>query len=414
MPELIVPGEESATSSREMVITKEELSAAEERVVKILSKRVKVPGFRPGNVPPSVVKARFGDLVQQESLENAINEKIKKELGGARPLGQVTVTEIARQEDGSLRVKIEFETVPEVRLPELSRITVEKRVITISEVDVLEQLEAIQKSLATVEPVETRGIREGDTVTAEMTEFDPQGEVTFTGKVSIRYARDELDPYLFDALAEKKAGDECDISVVAENEKGENEERKQHYKVISVKEIILPPLDDEFAKGQGYETLEAMKEDIKKRLEERVEHELGNEFEWKVVRAIYDAAPFELPRSLVQRRYESIKDDVKIEAPDGSEVPEDVQKSQIMKLAEDLVKRDLILARAIEEYSIQATEEEVEKEIAEMAADRKMSPEEFKKKALKSGDMERIAYIARLKKAMEFLKEAVHTEIVFQ
>ena len=414
MPELIVPGEESATSSREMVITKEELSAAEERVVKILSKRVKVPGFRPGNVPPSVVKARFGDLVQQESLENAINEKIKKELGGARPLGQVTVTEIARQEDGSLRVKIEFETVPEVRLPELSRITVEKRVITISEVDVLEQLEAIQKSLATVEPVETRGIREGDTVTAEMTEFDPQGEVTFTGKVSIRYARDELDPYLFDALAEKKAGDECNISVVAENEKGENEERKQHYKVISVKEIILPPLDDEFAKRQGYETLEAMKEDIKKRLEERVEHELGNEFEWKVVRAIYDAAPFELPRSLVQRRYESIKDDVKIEAPDGSEVPEDVQKSQIMKLAEDLVKRDLILARAIEEYSIQATEEEVEKEIAEMAADRKMSPEEFKKKALKSGDMERIAYIARLKKAMEFLKEAVHTEIVFQ
>jgi len=414
MPELIVPGEESATSSREMVITKEELAAAEDRVVKLLSKRVKVPGFRPGNVPPSGVKARFGDLVQQESLENAINEKIKKELGGARPLGQVTVTEIARQEDGSLRVRIEFESVPEVRLPELSRITVEKRVITISEVDVLEQLEAIQKSLATVKPVETRGIREGDTVTAEMTEFDPQGEVTFTGKVSIRYARDELDPYLFDALAEKKAGDECDISVVAENEKGENEECKQHYKVISVKEIILPPLDDEFAKRQGYETLEAMKEDIKKRLEERVEHELGNEFEWKVVRAIYDAAPFELPRSLVQRRYESIKDDVKIEAPDGSEVPEDVQKSQIMKLAEDLVKRDLILARAIEEYSIQATEEEVEKEIAEMAADRKMSPEEFKKKALKSGDMERIAYIARLKKAMEFLKEAVHTEIVFQ
>ena len=414
MPEIIVPGEESASSSRELVITKEELSAAEERVIRILSKRVKVPGFRPGNVPPSVVKVRFGELVQQETIENAINEKIRQEMGSARPIGQVTVTEIARQEDGSLRVKIEFETVPEIRLPELSRITVEKRVITISDVDVLEQLEAIQNALATVAPVEDRGIREGDTVTAEMTEFDPRGEVTFTGKVAVRYARDELDPYLYDALAEKRAGDECEISVVAENEKGENEERKQHYKVISVKEVILPPLDDEFAKAQGYESLDAMKEDIRKRLEERVDRELENEFEWKVVRAIYDAAPFELPRSLVSRRYESIKDDVKIEAPDGSPVPEEVQKEQIMKLAEDLVKRDLILAKTIEDYSIEATEEEVEKEIAEMAADRKMSPEEFRKKAAKSGDLERIAYIARLKKAMEFLKEAVHTEIVFQ
>lgn len=414
MPEIIVPGEESASSSRDLLITKEELSAAEERVIRILAKRVKVPGFRPGNVPPSVVKARFGELVQQETLENAINEKIKQELGGTRPLGQVTVTEIARQEDGSLRVKIEFETMPEIRLPELSRITVEKRVITISDVDVIEQLEAIQKALATIAPVEDRGIREGDTVTAEMTEFDPRGEVTFTGKVSIHYARDELDPYLYDALAEKRAGDECDISVVAENEKGENEERKQHYKVISVKEVILPPLDDEFAKAQGYESLDTMKEDIRKRLEERVERELENEFEWKVVRAIYDAAPFELPRSLVARRYESIKDDVKIEAPDGSPVPEEVQKEQIMKLAEDLVKRDLILARTIEDYSIKATEEEIEKEMAEMAADRKISPEEFRKKAAKSGDLERIAYIASLKKAMEFLKQAVHTEIVFQ
>jgi trigger factor len=414
MPEIIVPGEESATTSRELLITKEELSAAEERVIKILSKRVKVPGFRPGNVPPSVVKARFGDLVQQEAIENAINEKVKQELAGARPLGHINVTEIKRQEDGSLRVRVEFETVPEVRLPDLSRITVEKRVITVSDVDIIEQLEAIQRSLATVAPVETRGIREGDTVIAEMTEFDPRGEVTFTGKVSIHYARDELDPFLYDALAEKRPGDECEISVVAENEMGEHEERKQHYKVISVKEVILPPLDDEFAKGQGYETLEAMKEEIRKHLEERVERELENEFEWKVIKAIYEAAPFELPRSLVQRRYESIKDDVRIESPDGSPVPEEVQKEQIMKLAEDLVKRDLILAKTIDEYSIKATDEDIEKEIAEMAAERKMTPAEFRKKAEKTGDLERIAYIATLKKAMAFLKQAVHTEIVFQ
>ncbi|MEO0180395.1 MAG: trigger factor [candidate division WOR-3 bacterium] len=413
MPELIIPGEEGATASRELIITKEELSAAEERIIKILSKKVKVPGFRPGNVPPSVVKAKFGDMVQKEALEDAINEKVRKELGGVRPIGGVRVTEIARQEDGSLRVRIEFESMPEIRLPDLSRITVEKRVITISDVDVLEQLEAIQKSLATIAPVEGRGIREGDTIIAEMTEFDPRGEVTFTGKVSIRYARDELDPYLYDALAEKRPGDECEISVVAENERGENEERKQHYKVLSVKEEILPPLDDEFAKAQGYESLEAMKEAIRKRLEEHIERELESEFEWKVIRAIYDAAPFELPRSLVQKRYESIKDDVKIEAPDGSPVPEDVQKEQLMKLSEDLVKRDLILSKTIEDYSIEATQEEIDREIAEMAAERKMSPDEFRKKAAKSGDLERIAYIARLKKAMAFLKEAVHTEIVF-
>gem|GEM_PF-1530983 len=414
MPEIIVPGEESATASREFLITKEELVAAEERVIRVLSKKVKVPGFRPGNVPPSVVKARFGELVQQETLEEAINEKVKQELAGMRPLGPINVKEIARQEDGSLRVRIEFETVPEVRLPDLSRITVEKRVITVSEVDVLEQLEAIQKSLATVAPVETRGIREGDTVMAEMTEFDPRGEVTFTGKVSIHYARDELDPFLYDALAEKRPGDECEISVVAENEMGENEERKQRYKVISVKEVIMPPLDDDFAKSQGYETLDSMKEDIRKRLEERIDRELENEFEWKVIRAIYDAAPFELPRSLVQRRYESIKDDVRIESPDGSPVPEEVQREQIMKLAEDLVKRDLILSRTIDEYSIKATEEDIEKEIAELALERRMTPAEFRKRAEKSGDMERIIYIATMKKAMAFLKEAVRTEIVFQ
>lgn len=396
------------------MITKEELVAAEERVIRVLSKKVKVPGFRPGNVPPSVVKARFGELVQQETLEEAINEKVKQELAGMRPLGPINVKEIARQEDGSLRVRIEFETVPEVRLPDLSRITVEKRVITVSEVDVLEQLEAIQKSLATVAPVETRGIREGDTVMAEMTEFDPRGEVTFTGKVSIHYARDELDPFLYDALAEKRPGDECEISVVAENEMGENEERKQRYKVISVKEVIMPPLDDDFAKSQGYETLDSMKEDIRKRLEERIDRELENEFEWKVIRAIYDAAPFELPRSLVQRRYESIKDDVRIESPDGSPVPEEVQREQIMKLAEDLVKRDLILSRTIDEYSIKATEEDIEKEIAELALERRMTPAEFRKRAEKSGDMERIIYIATMKKAMAFLKEAVRTEIVFQ
>jgi len=415
MPEIIEPGKPGSRRRLEMVITKEELAEAEARVVKTLSKRVKVPGFRPGNVPPAVVRARFGEMVAHEALDDAVNEKVRHELSavGARPLGQVIISDIKKEEDGSIRLTVEYETIPEVTLPELSRITVEKRVLTISDVDILEQLEAIQKSLATTETVE-RGIREGDHIVAEMTEFDPNGDVTFTGKVGIRYNRDELDPYLFDELGGKKVGDECDISVVAENEKGENEERKQHYKVLEVRELRMPELDDEFAKSHGHESLDEMKEEIRKALEARIERELELDFEWKIIRAIYDSAPFDIPESLVARRYEGLKDQVEIQSADGGELPEEQQREQIMRFAADLVKRELILAAAIREFSVEETEGDLEKEIAEEAEDRKMAPEKLRKQAEKSGDIERIRYVARLKKAMDFLKEAVHTEIVFQ
>ncbi len=416
MPEIIGEDSSGAKKRLETVITKEELQNAEAIVVKRLASVVKVPGFRPGKVPAKIIRAQFKDLLDKETLDLAVQKKVQEELRsvGAKPLGEVEITDMQAQEDGSVRVVLEFESAPEVRLPDLSRVEVEKRVLTVSDVDVIEQLEAIQESLATVQTVD-RGIREGDQVVAEMTEYDPNGDVTFTGKVGIHYTRDELDPYLYDELAGKKGGDECEISVVAENDKGEQEERKQHYKVLEVKEIKMPELDDDFARAQGYDTIEDMKEKIKQALEQRVERELDNQFEHKLVDAVFEAAPFDIPRVLVQRRYEDIKDLVEITDPQGNPAPPEQAKAEIMKFAEFLVKRDLILAAVVRDFNIQATEEDIKKQIESEAESKGVPPEKHEKKIRSNPkEMDRIKYVATMKKAMDFLKDRVQVHITFQ
>ncbi len=403
-----------AKESLELVITQEELRELEETVVRELSrdKRIKVPGFRPGKLPPQVVRQRFGDLIKREVVDRAIKQKVAEALQGKPVLGEISVTEL-KEENGQLVVRVEFETLPEIKLPDLSRITVEKRIITISEAEIDQHIDELRSRLATQREVD-RGIIEGDHVWAEMTEFNPQGEPISTAEVYIHYARDELDPELYDALAGKKVGDVAEITVVAESERGEPEEHRQVYKILRIVETVLPEANDELAQKFGYDSLQALREALEKSIREQVERESEAEYEWAIIKAIYDAAPFEVPESLVKRRYEAIKDEVDIRDQEGNPAPPEVKEQEVMRIAEDLVKRELILNRVADEFNIEVSDEDVMREVEEDAKERGVEPKKLLKELKKKGELERYRYVARLKKALEFLKTAVKTEHLIQ
>ncbi len=403
-----------AKESVELTITQEELQKLEEEVVRELSrdKRIKVKGFRPGKTPPEVIRKLYGEAIKREVVDRAIRRKLAEALEGKPVLGEISITDI-KEEGGELKVRAEFEAMPEIRLPDLTRITVEKRVVTVSEAEVEEQLNALRAKMAREQEVQ-RGIIEGDHVWAEMTEFNPQGEPISTAEVYIHYARDELDPELYDALAGKKPGDTAEITVVAESERGEPEEHRQVYKVLRVVETVLPELDDEFAKKHGYESLQAMREAFEKALREHAEREAEAEYEWAIIKAIYDAAPFDIPEILVKRRYEAIKDDIDIRDQEGNPAHEEVKEKEVMRIAEDLVKRELILNQVAEEFEIEVSDEDVMREVEEDAKERGLDPKKLWRELERKGELERYRYIAKLKKALEFLKTAVKTEHLIQ
>jgi len=170
----------------------------------------------------------------------------------------------------------------------------------------------------------------------------------------------------------------------------------------------LPELNDEFAKNLGFENLEKMKEEIRNYLIKQNEKASEDELEWQIIEEIYNRVQFELPRSMVEEKITRIAQSFKYD-PKNEEV-----RNSFRRIAEDLVKKEIILKNYIEQEGLEATEEEIAKTIEEKAKIYRMDPQVYRKELEKRGLMEDIIDEILRNKALENLKNAVKVEVIIE
>lgn len=340
-----------------------------------LGRTINLPGFRPGKVPASLVKQRYGAALNGEIMEQVVNDSTNKVLeeNKLRPAAQPKVELVSGGEgEGDLVFKIELETLPEIAMPDLSgleltRLTAKPSDETIDKA--LAELAKRQRSFETIE--EDRAARQGDVVNCDF--VGKLDGTPFDGgtaqDVNVEIGGDGFIPGFAEQLEGMKAGEEKVITVTfpAEYQAKElaGKEATFDIKANALKTPVDPALDDELAKKIGFETIAQVRDIIVK----QAEGEYGQLSRLRIKRELLDAlsdkTDFEAPESMVDAEFGQIWQRVEQDRSSGEMDEEDAGKDEetlradYRKIAERRVKLGLLLAEIGRTKEITVTREEL-------------------------------------------------------
>ena len=412
MPKIITDESKSAVRVLEFTISSGELNKQMEILARDYQKRARIQGFRPGKAPLELVKARFRDELLNDAIVEIVNQKTLEEVK-LRNLDFIPPARIIKIEPGqenSFKVKVQINVIPNFEIPPLQNITVKRKIIRISEQDVENKIEEYRRQLG--EFVDKGGkVEPGDYVFVDYKEIDEKGKVVDSLKNAYVVADPTRTPeVIVNELLDKEPGDKVTVSITAKDQKGNDTKRTFKYHIRSIKRLVLPEVNDEFAQTLGFENKEKMYESIKTELEERVREHADQELEDQIIKEIYDRTQFEIPENLVERYKEFYRNALKARGAKNIEELEETINSLAIRRA----IRDIILDRFAESRSIEPTDEEIDAEIERLAKEYNANPKEYRKRIENRGMLKGIITDLRREKAMEQLKNLVKLEVVVE
>ncbi|SHH33108.1 trigger factor [Caloranaerobacter azorensis DSM 13643] len=383
-----------------------------------------IPGFRKGKAPRKIIEARYGEGIFYEDAINivfpeAYNEAIKQH--NLKPVDR-PVIDIEQIESGKPVVfTAEVIVKPEVKLGDYKGIEVEKIEYNVTEKDVEDELKSMQERNVRLVEVTDRPAKEGDILT-----IDYEGYVDgekFEGGTAynqiLEIGSGKFIPGFEEQLVGKNKDEEFEINVKfpeeyhAKDLAGKDATFK--IKIHEIKEKDLPELDDEFAKDVSeFDTLDELKEDIKKRLEKQAKDIEKAERENKVIEKVIEAAEVDIPEVMIDNevdyqlrnfeftlRYQGLDLNKYLELTNTK--VEDL-KEKFRPEAEKTVKTELVLEAIAEKENIKETEEDLDEELKKIADGYGQDFEKFKKN-IREEELEYIKEGIIRRKTVEFLVE---------
>lgn len=400
-------GNVNPKSIRELTVTvsNDEIKEQLEKVALEYQRKTKIQGFRPGKAPIELIKNAFEKEILEDAQDEAIKHKIYEEIKARKEdiVSEIYIRE--RKDDSeSITVTVEYEAIPTFVFPNLGAIKLEKKIKRVSEIDVDDEIEKYQKKLGKLEPVE-RESREGDYIIVDYEEVENGRTTKKKQNLTIQVSSETINPDVIEKFLNKRKGETVELEILDEEK---NKPVKIVYRIKDVAELSLPELNDDFAKKLGYESLEKMKEQIREYLIKQNEKASEDHLEWQMIDEIYNRIQFELPRSLVEEKITRIAQSFRYDPKD-----QEVRKS-FEKVAEDIVKKEIILKNYVEQQGLTASEEEITKSIEEKAKIYRMDPKNYRKELEKRGLMEGIVDEILRNKALELLKNSIKVEVIIE
>ena len=347
---------------------------------KRLAPRARVPGFRPGKAPRALVERHYG---RETLLHEALDRLVPTVVSEAIEQEKLDIVDRPDLEIASLDPVVVKATVPvrpTIELGDYRSIRVEQPPIEVDPARVDESLESLRERYATVEPVE-RPIEEGDVIRADVRAEADGGELFSEEEAELTVTDEGLKtlPGLREKLIGLAAGarETFEVSIPEEDEQelaGVTITYTVHVK--DVKARVLPELDDEFAKevGEGFPTLQALRERVEGDIRSRLEREAENKLEEEALEKLVAQATIEYPPQLVEREVERMMVDQG--APDDRRsferllqragLNEAQVRGQFRPAAEERVRRSLVVSRLREMEGIAVAPEDVDAELARM------------------------------------------------
>jgi trigger factor len=410
-----------ATCRRELdlEIPAEEVTKATERVAKELARVARVPGFRPGKAPVSLIKRRFADDIKGEVLQSLVPERVEKAVAEQKlsPVSQPQVDKLDFNEGQPLKFRAVFEVLPEFELGTYKGLEIEMPPMDVTDEDVNKALEETRERAAAFAPVEGRTVENGDFAQLKLLGTPADGGEAINADSVLCHvgAEETMEPFN-EALRGANIGDhkEFDVEYPADYPDEKLAGKNFHYAadITGIKTKQLPELNDEFAKDvSDAATLEELKTKIRESLVHQRDHRQKDLQRERVITELVKLHDFPVPESLVESQM-----DVRLERMVRSLAQQGVDPRAVnldwsalrgrqQDRAKDDVKAELIIDRIASTENIETTDEEVDHELQHLASHSGESVEAIRARLTKQGALDRMKAKLRSDKTLDWLAQ---------
>jgi trigger factor len=388
-------------------------------------KSARLPGFRTGHVPASVIKQRFGDGLKNDVVEALIPKYFRREAErlGLIPVSQPRVTDLHMHDGEPLTFKASFEVLPEIQVEGYKDLRADKPEIAVTDEEVEEALNGLREQHATFNTVEGRALAEGDFAQACMDGKPKDGHDVAEAKANPVHMDDVLIeiggkntvPEFSQNLTGASAGDERTFDVTYAQDISDKRLAGKTFvytvKVNGIKQKSLPELNDDFAKELGeFTSLDGVRKQIRENMEAEKRHTAEHAAKDKLVAELVKRNDFEVPESLVDRQIDlRLERGLRALAAQGMKM-EDLKKMDLPRLragqreqAVQDVKSSLLLERIADLEKIEVSDEEMNRELEALARQSKQTSEAVRARLTEDGGLDRIRIRIRSEKTLEFL-----------
>ena len=380
------------------------------------AKKARVPGFRPGKIPPAVIKKRFRAQVMEDVAERIVNRVVFDELEGRglHPVASPQVTDLKMDENQPMTFRAVFETLPVLEAPDYKGLRAKAKAVAVSTDDVDQELTRLREEAARFDPVEGRAAQTGDYAVLDLAWRSEGGKPGRDENALVEIGSKDNHDDFNAGLVGMNSGETRDIVVAypADHPAEQLAGKTVNYTVTlkALKAKVVPAADDEFAKDLDFESLLALRGDIRERLQKMDERRLDRELKGQLVEALVERASFEVPQALVERhmnaRTEQAARNLAMQGIDPSKIEMDWREYR-EKQREDSVKAakaDILLDEIARRAGIDATDEEVDAEVARLAERVRRSKEALRAQMEKEGDLSALRARIREEKTLDLVK----------
>mgnify|MGYP002539409875 FL=1 len=373
-----------------VTVEPEELNPYLDAARKEIAKQVNVPGFRKGHVPGKIIDQRIGfGAVAGEAVNNGVPELYSKALEekGIRPMAQpeIDVQEVpeSAKDETKLKFTATVERRPDIELPEIDGMEIEVAKAEITDEDINNRLEALRQRFGTLVGVD-RPAAKGDYANIDLTaEID--GEVVDSQEgVSYELGSETMLDGLDEALEGLSAGEETTFEGTLEAGEHEGEKAQVKVKVNSVKAEELPELDDDFAsEASEFDTLDELKEDLKKAASQDAEGRQATEARDAFIAKLQEGLEIPVPKGV---KANMVEEQLKGMTPDPEKATKE-QKAQAEETVEKDLRDQMVLDALAEKLDVQVSQSDVFNFLASIAQQYGMDPNAFIQAIMRNGQL---------------------------
>jgi trigger factor len=399
-----------------------EVARETELQIQRYQKSARLPGFRAGHVPASIIRQRFGEGLKSDVAEALIPKYFRKaaEKQGLIPVSQPRVSDLHIHDGEPLRFKASFEVLPEIQVEGYKELRADKPEIAVTDEEVEQSLTGVREQHATYTTVEGRSLTEGDFAQASMDgkpkdDGDPNIKPVHMDDVLIEIGGKNTVREFTNNLTGASTGEERTFDVVYPEDAPDKRLAGKTFvytvKVNGIKQKSMPELNDDFAKELGeFTSLDQVRKQIRENMEAEKRHTVEHEAKDRLVAELVKRNDFEVPESLVDRQIDlRLERGLRALAAQGMKM-EDMKKMDLLRLragqrdqAVHDVKSSLLLERIADLEKIEVSDEELNQEVESLAKQSKQTSEAVRARLTQDGGLDRIRMRIRSEKTLNFL-----------
>jgi trigger factor len=423
-----------SVSTLRIELPPEEVSKEWETIANSFARFAKIPGYRPGKAPRSVIEKRFRKEIQDEVTKKLVSKSYHDaiEQKQLRVVSLTNLEEVQFGDDKSMRFSATVVTAPEFELPKYKGIPVEVPDAKVSEAEIDAAVERLRDQSADFTDVPERALEEGDFAVIDfdgaldgkpIREIAPDASKNLHGgkKFWLQVAPGNFLPQFCEQIMGMKPGETRSVQVEfpADLPVTELAGKKADYAVTlnEIKQKVLPPVDDAFAaKLVPEKTLADLRHMIEHDLEHEKEHEVERSKESQIVKYLHEQTNFDLPAPLLRNETRRALNEL-VHRNRERGVPDDILKSKEKELVESAgslaanrLKTNFILSRIAEREKIEVSREDVDARVRQEAQRYNLSVEKMRKELEEHDGLNTIAEQIVLGKTLDFLKANVSVQ----